>query len=82
MCVCGSGGKGGERKGAQRRRGEVNPILPNVELLLGFSQMLLIECSIISRKKECELIPFSQWEDVMGNNKELTLGSGYIHSCT
>lgn len=71
----------GEKRGS-KTEGEVNPILPNAELLLGFSQMLLIQCSIISRRKECELIPFSQWEGVMGNNKELTLGSGYILSCT
>lgn len=50
--MCGGDGRGGDRKGAQRGRGAANPTLLNVQLLLCFSQTLLIKCSILFRKKE------------------------------
>lgn len=48
--MCGGGGKGRERRGVQGGVRAANPILPNVQLLLCFSQMMLMQCSIIQKK--------------------------------
>ena len=62
--------------GAQGVRA-ANLTLPNVQLLLCFSQMLLMYCSSTQEKEQ--VIDHLQLYVVMANNGEHTLGKGCIY---